>query len=70
MKIVKNADGSVTYIINHMNIEVQETVSKDTLNTLKNMPRTKYQKENWYEDKIFIRLMLEWNEMLRNTNNH
>lgn len=64
---IENFDGSVTYRIE--GIGVQETISEHTLNTLKRMPRTSNMSEYWYEDKIFMRLVLEWNDLLRNTNN-
>lgn len=69
MKRIENYDGSVTYRIEGRGIRVQETISESMLKTLKSMPRLSYQKETWYEDKIFMRLLLEWNDLLQNTNN-
>lgn len=69
MKKIENYDGSVIYRIEDRGIRVQETISESMLRTLKSMPRLSYQEENWYEDKIFMQLLLEWNDLLRNTNN-
>lgn len=69
MKKIENFDGSITYTIEDRGIEVQETIQESMLRTLKSMPRLSYQKENWYEDKILMTLMIKWNDLLRNTNN-
>lgn len=69
MKRIENFDGSITYIIEDRGIKVQETIQESMLRTLKSMPRLSYQKENWYEDKILMTLMIKWNDLLRNTNN-
>ena len=69
MKRIENFDGSITYRIEDRGIRVQETISKPMLKALKSMPRLSYQKENWYEDKILVTLMIKWSDLLRNTNN-
>lgn len=69
MKRIENFDGSITYRIEDRGIGVQETISEPMLKTLKSMPHLNYQKENWYEDRILVTLMIKWNDLLRNTNN-
>lgn len=69
MKRIENFDGSVTYRIEDRGVGVQETISEPMLKALKSMPRLNYQKENWYEDRILMTLMIKWNDLLRNTDN-